>query len=311
MISVVLPTHNPNPVRLARVLDSLARQTLEPEHWEFVLVDNASAAPVTLDAPLLQSKVRHQVILESNPGLAFARRRGLSESRAPLCVFVDDDNVLAPDYLENARALMEGHHVLGALGGKSLPEFERKPEPWVDEFHGLLALRDLGDKSLHASWNREYPACAPIGAGMVLRREAARAWLESPSHLTDRRGGELSSGGDNDIVLCLLKAGWEVAYEPSLVLTHLIPAQRLEPDYLARLNHGIQKSWMRVLSHHGINPWPPIPAWTVPPRRLKAWLACRAWSSPAARIRWQGTCGHFEGRVQGRQACPRETPQAR
>lgn len=305
MISVVLPTHNPDPARLPRVLDSLARQTLNPEYWELVLVDNASVSPVTLNAPLLQAKIRHQVVVESHPGLTFARLRGLSESRAPLCVFVDDDNVLAPDYLENACTLMESNPSLGALGGRSIPEFERQPEPWMGEFHGLLALRDLGDKPLLASWNHEYPECAPIGAGMVLRREAARAWLESsPSHLTDRRGKELSSGGDNDIVLCLLKAGWKVAYEPSLVLTHLIPANRLEPDYLARLNHGIQKSWMRVLSHHGINPWPPIPAWTAAPRRWKAWLACRAWSSPAARIRWQGACGHFEGRVQDGQTAP-------
>ena len=32
-------------------------------------------------------------------------------------------------------------------------------------------------------------------------------------------------------------------------------------------------------------------------RQFKAWFGHRAWTSPAARIRWQGACGHYEGRI--------------
>jgi hypothetical protein len=134
---------------------------------------------------------------------------------------------------------------------------------------------------------------------MAIRRAAARQWLNdaSAASLPDRQGGELTSGGDNDIVFTLLKHGWEVGYFPELSLEHLIPASRLAPDYLARLNRGIQKSWMQVLTRHDANPWPPIAAWTVPLRQAKAWFTHRAWAGPAARIRWCGACGHFEGRV--------------
>jgi hypothetical protein len=72
----------------------------------------------------------------------------------------------------------------------------------------------------------------------------------------------------------------------------------LSPGYLARLNRGIQKSWMQVLSLHEANPWPQIPNWTVPLRKFKAWIRHRAWSGPIGQIRWQGACGHFEGRAQ-------------
>jgi len=115
--------------------------------------------------------------------------------------------------------------------------------------------------------------------------------------LSDRRGNELTSGGDNDIVLSILESGWDVAYFPELSLTHLIPATRLQPEYLARLNHGIAKSWMQVLSKHQCNPWPPIPAWTVRIRKMKAWFTYRAWAGPVQRICWSGACGHFEGRI--------------
>jgi hypothetical protein len=139
---------------------------------------------------------------------------------------------------------------------------------------------------------------------MALRRPAWNAWLESlrdPAAVpSDRRGGELTSSGDNDIVLCALQAGWRAGYFPELSLTHLIPAGRLDAGYLARLNRGIQQSWMQVLTRHAANPWPALTPAGAALRKAKAWFTNRAWSSPAARVRWQGACGHFDGRVASR-----------
>jgi glycosyltransferase involved in cell wall biosynthesis len=296
-LTVILCAHNPHPGRLARTLAGLRAQTLPVAQWDCVLVDNASTPPLALTAADALPNLR--IVREPTSGLSHARRCGLRETAAPLCVFADDDNVLAPDYLAQAVRLSAAHPRAGAFGGRSVPEFETPPPQWACEFFDLLALRDLGPSPIVASAEtppRAYPPCAPIGAGMVLRREAASAWLDAPeSGLTDRRGGELTSGGDNDIVLALFAAGWDVAYFPELSLTHLIPAARLEADYLARLNHGIQKSWPQVLARHGLHPWPSVPTWTLPLRKLKAWFAHRAWSSPAARIRWQGVCGRFDG----------------
>src|SRR5690606_755347 len=105
---------------------------------------------------------------EETLGLTAARRRGLFEARGDVIVMVDDDNVLNPDYLEQAAALITEYPQLGAAGGKSRPEFETPPAAWVSEFHGLLACRNLGDEVLIATslWHdgkrrNEYPAFAP------------------------------------------------------------------------------------------------------------------------------------------------------
>jgi glycosyltransferase involved in cell wall biosynthesis len=280
---------------------------LSVERWEAVLVDNASEPLLSLEGFRDTMPAHLRLVREPQLGLTAARRRGFAEARAPLCVLVDDDNVLAPDYLSHVVRLFSEHSRLGALGGKSLPEFEVEPPGWAREFLPLLALRDLGDQPCLAEGLRppgaarnRYPAeAAPIGAGMAIRREAAAPWLaqSADSPLSDRRGAELTSGGDNDIVFTVLQRGWAVGYFPELVLTHLIPAGRLEAGYLARLNHGIQKSWVQVLAKYEACPWPPIAGWTVPLRALKAWLTSRAWTSHAARIRWRGACGHFEGRA--------------
>ncbi|MBS0630861.1 MAG: glycosyltransferase family 2 protein [Verrucomicrobia bacterium] len=296
-LSVIICAHNSHPGRLARTLAGLHAQTLPSERWELLLVDNASTPPLV--SPTLP---RARLICENRPGLTYARRRGIRKADAPIAVFVDDDNVLAPDYLAQVLAIFAAHPTVGAIGGKSVPEFETPPEPWAHEFLPLLALRDPGDAVQlspdSAVPPKQYPLCAPIGAGMALRTSAVRGWLDRTGpELSDRRGTELTSSGDNDIVLAILSAGWRVGYFPALSLIHLIPAGRLTRDYLARLNRGIALSWVQVLALYGISPWPRIHPATLPLRRLKAWLACRAWRGPAAYIRWQGACGHFAGRA--------------
>ena len=305
LLSVIICAHNSHPGRLRRTLQGLRAQTLPADRWETLLVDNASTPALAPSAFAADSPANLRLVNEPAPGLSHARRRGFIEARGEFFVLADDDNVLDPGYLARVIAHFAAHAQVGALGGPCRPEFEREPAPWQKEFLGLLALRDLGPVPVIAGLRPpgevkdSYPLCSPVGAGMALRRPAAQAWLDhaDPSALTDRRGGALTSGGDNDIVIHVLRAGWEVGYFPDLSQIHLIPAGRLDPAYLARLNRGIQTSWMQVLTRHGLNEWPSIPAWTVPLRQAKAWFTHRAWSSPSARIRWQGACGHFQGRV--------------
>lgn len=307
-ISFILCTHNPDPVRLRRTLSGLRSQSLAPGRCETLIVDNASSPPVERVIEGEEKPAGMRLVREPRLGLTFARQRGLAEARGRYCVLVDDDNVLASDYAAQAVRLLDGHLGVGAAGGRSLPEFEREPEAWQKDFFSLLALRDLGNEArISAGFGParaqriEYPVeSAPIGAGMAVRREAVQTWLddESAAGISDRRGTELTSGGDNDLVFSILRAGWGTAYFPELKLTHLIPASRLDADYLARLNRGIQKSWMQVLTKNMANPWPTIAHWTIPLRQAKAWLACRAWTHPSAYIRWQGICGHFEGRAE-------------
>jgi len=307
-LTVIICAHDPHPGRLVRTLAALRGQTLPPSRWETLLVDNASTPALTASGFTDSAPPNLRTLLEPRLGLTSARRCGMHAATGELIVFVDDDNVLDPDYLAQTLAAFERLPRVGAIGGKSLPEFS-SPLPaddWHREFLPLLALRDLGESDLVStglrppgSTHNHYPAFAPIGAGMALRRVATASWLnQPPSTLSDRSGPQLTSAGDNDIILAILRAGWEIAYVPTLSLKHIIPDSRLETAYLARLNRSIQKSWLQVLALHDATPWPPIAHWTLPLRTLKAWFTHRAWQRPANHIRWQGACGHFEGRVQ-------------
>jgi glycosyltransferase involved in cell wall biosynthesis len=302
LLTVIICTHNPRKEYLLKVIDSLKSQTLPIQKWEFLIIDNASQVYLSSEVDLSWHP-NAQHIREETLGLTAARLRGIKEASSEVLVFVDDDNVLDPDYLQNTVEIVEKYPDLGAIGGKSLPEFEVEPEPWIDQFHGCLALRDLGNEIqtyFIKNNSKEYPAFAPIGAGLVLQKRAANIYAavvcQDISRMSlGRTGKRLVSGEDNDIVLTLLESGWGVGYFPALQLTHLISANRLTKDYLARLNHASSRSWVQVLAAHDIRPWEKIPQWSVFPRKLKAFFSIQPWKNPESYIKWQGSCGMLEG----------------
>ena len=303
MISVLLATHNSHPGRLGRTVDALCAQTLDTTSWELIVTDNASSPPLNLSSLNVPASVNVRLVREDKPGLIHARMAGIMTSVGDIILFCDDDTVLDADYLAFSAALFEADSRLGNAAGQSLPNFEITPPDWVREFADCLALRDFGDECrvIEGTLNG-YPSFAFGGGGAAFRRAAlalfeARYADSSGPILTGRSGTSLASGEDNTLVLSVLEAGWKVGYFPELTLTHLIPAGRLETAYLGRLNRGIAKSWVEVLGLHDICPWTPAAPWTLPLRKARSYLRNRAWAGPAEYVRWQGACGHFEGRA--------------
>ncbi len=174
-ISVIISTHNPHRGRLQRTIQGLCAQDLPDGRWELIVVDNRSSPPLVRDDLEKECSANISLVREERLGLIFGRLAGIRTSRGPILVFVDDDNILAPDYLTSAVSIFRRLPRLGLSGGKSNPEWERNaPEPWVKESFGNLALRDLGPEELIAEMSDppSYPKCAPIGAGMIARRAA-------------------------------------------------------------------------------------------------------------------------------------------
>ena len=307
-LSIVICTHNPRAEYLAETLDSIARQQALPpgRSLELILIDNASTAP--LDGQIrLPFPELSRIVREERLGLAHARLRGFHEARGGVIVCVDDDNVLRPDYCRAVLAAFDSDPDLGAAGGKSLPRYEAEPPGWFAATSIDLACRDLGDAPLSAKWDdpdtaKAYPDCAPVGAGMAIRRAAYAEYVAAaqadPTRLAlGRKGADLSSGEDNDMILTLLANGWRVAYLPILSLEHLIPARRVSADYLAAYAFSSNRTWVQVLSLHGLSPWPALAGWTLPLRKARAWWRQKPWRGPAERIAWQAACGNLVGRA--------------
>jgi glycosyltransferase involved in cell wall biosynthesis len=286
--------------RLQRVLAALEKECWPREYREIIIVDNRSSPPLA-GMQFGRGDDLPRVVREERLGLTFARIRGIREARGDVIIFVDDDNLLAPNYLRVVAECFDADPALGAVGGKSLPEFQTPPPAWTREFWDVLAIRDLGDESLRAGRGNEYPKCAPIGAGMAVRTDAAAKWAEVAERdaarlALDRTGRALSSGGDNDLILQVLQQNVDVAYIPQLKLIHVIPPARLTRRYLARLSYASSRSWVQVLRLHRMSPWKRLSRFGAAIRKVRSYFLMAAWRGDVEYLRWRGACGIFDGR---------------
>lgn len=239
-LSVVVCSHNPRPDYLQRTLESLRVQTLGPSEWEFLLVDNNSSPGLAGHWSIdWHPRARH--VREEKSGLIHARLRAIAESNGATLVFVDDDNVLAPDYLERANALRQANAHLGTFGAGALePEFELTPPPQVQPWLPMLALRTVLEPHVGANWTEK--ACIPWGAGLCVSRNVAAAFVNRVTHLDissfGRRGEQLFCAEDDLFSFVACEQGLSFGIFPELRITHLIASRRLSPEYILRLVHG-------------------------------------------------------------------------
>jgi glycosyltransferase involved in cell wall biosynthesis len=236
-ISVIVCSYNPRAAYLQRTLQSLAGQTLKRSDWELLLIDNNSDTTLSELWDLSwHPNGRH--LREDELGLTPARLRGIAESAGRLLIFVDDDNVLAADYLERADSLAGSWPELGVFGSGTLePEFETPPPPQVEPLLPMLALRSV--PTAQCANKSTETQCIPWGAGLCVRREIATAYAALVKELSmsalGRSGERLFCGEDDVFSFLASKKGSCFGIFPELRITHLISARRLTENYFVRL----------------------------------------------------------------------------
>lgn len=302
-ISVITCAHNPRMDILHRVWHALGQQTLSQDQWDYILVDNAS------DEPL--SKYLEQIHLpdvrcvhEPMPGLTRARLAGMAAAKGGIVVFVDDDCLLEPDYLENVLSIMREHPFLGAVGGYGRAEYEQPPPAWMDkglrQYHLDFEPSEFGHSLLYARAERCWGPWIPVGAGLVMRRELADAYAADtradPVALgLDRTGAQLFGGGDLDMSIHAIAQGYAVGKDRNLRFTHVVPSFRLELKYMIRLLYMSQYSTERLLIHRGWRSPVPLSSPSLWRRMKQRWKWLQRRQSPDVLCRQAFARGRADG----------------
>ncbi|MEM9806057.1 MAG: hormogonium polysaccharide biosynthesis glycosyltransferase HpsE, partial [Cyanobacteria bacterium P01_D01_bin.56] len=233
-LSVVLPTYN-GANRIPAVLEQLSKQVVNDDIvWNVCVVDNNSsdetAAVVRHYQQQWPAHCPLNYVFEARQGLAYARQCGIDNSDGTLVAFLDDDNWPPCDWVNQVVAFSRGYPQAGAFGGRISGVFEgdNLPED-VEPLLGFLAIRDRGDTP------HPYPIEQlqfPPGAGLAVRRNA---WTQCipPVLVRNTRGAD-----DSEISWRMVKAGWEVWYNPYTTIQHFIPKARLQRSYLRALTHS-------------------------------------------------------------------------
>lgn len=102
-ISVIVPTYKPKEY-LWECLDSLVAQTLPGSEWELLLVLNGCCEPWrTQIEQYIGSKMQGMNVVfvqTDTPGVSNARNIALDRARGEYITFIDDDDYVSPQYLE-------------------------------------------------------------------------------------------------------------------------------------------------------------------------------------------------------------------
>ena len=99
LISGILPTWN-RAGYLRKSLEGLARQTLEPDEFEIIVIDDGSSDETQRVVDLFRENLQLIYLHQENAGISAAKNRGVAQAHAPVLVFLDDDDVARSTLLE-------------------------------------------------------------------------------------------------------------------------------------------------------------------------------------------------------------------
>lgn len=242
-LSVVICTYNRERF-LPDALESLKKQTAPASVYEIVIVNNNSTdktETISLDFKNNNPNLNITYCVEANPGLSFARNRGIVEAQADLISFIDDDGIAREDYIENLITSFETHKTYGAIGGKVIPIYEEKTEPvWMSKYiQGVVSKVDYGDKIV--DFTKKYPA----GCNMAFRKDLFAKFGNFNTDLVYR--------GDDKFVFTNFKSkGVKILYDPTVFVNHFIDAYRTETKFIHKISKSIGASERLRLQNSGI-----------------------------------------------------------
>lgn len=236
-LSLIIPTYN-RAEQLLRALESVVRQTARPGLWECVVVNNNSPDDTLgrFEAFAAQYPALNlRIVTEMQSGVSYARNRGISEAKAGLMAFIDDDERINEDFITAYIDFFDAHPEAVVAGGKIIAEYVTGRPAWMSRFVEMPIANpiDLGDEV------RAFPVGrVPGGGNMALRRSAAVTCGGFDPSL-GRVGKMLVGGEENDLFERLMRAGQTCWYVPGAVMWHIIPPEKLTEGYFRRLCYNV------------------------------------------------------------------------
>jgi glycosyltransferase involved in cell wall biosynthesis len=229
-ITVILCTYN-RCRSLAKALESVAAQIFSKSvEWEVLVVDNNSRDETREVVEELDRRHpgRFRYLLEQRSGKSYALNAGISEARGDILAFMDDDVTVEPTWLQNLTTALDNGEWVGS-GGRILPERNFSPPRWLPltDRYGLAPLA-VFDPGIEAGPLAE----SPFGTNMafqknVFERHGGFRTDLGPHH----SGASPQKSEDSEFGHRLLAAGEPLRYEPSAVVYHSVPQNRVRKAY--------------------------------------------------------------------------------
>ena len=234
-LSVVIPTYGRSQT-LAQLLTLLDAQTLAPDRFEVVIVDDGSPEPVRVSPE--EHRFAIQLFRQENAGPGAARNLAFEKCRAPLVLILNDDALPGPTVLQgHVGAHAAAPPKTAVLGAFPFSENARR-SPFVrlvEDSDLLFTTSGLRDGEFH-DW-RFFWTC-----NLSLPLEAIRSIGGFDTAFRD------PVQEDTELGYRLGLEGWRVLYRADLVCEH---EHALTAEAYFRRMHLWGKNVIRMWEKHG------------------------------------------------------------
>jgi glycosyltransferase involved in cell wall biosynthesis len=246
MLSVIIPTRNRAPL-LRLALESLRNQTLPPDQFEVLVIDNGSTDDTRQAVQSCQLAAPVRYFFDPVPGLHVGRHRGLKEARGDILVYGDDDIEATPTWLE---AIAESFLLPGValVGGNNYPRFEDSPPSWLDKAwspaFGGQAIVSLSVLKLPAG-RRVMSPFGVWGCNFSIRKDVL---LEAGGFHPDGMPDEqirFRGDGETHVSAQIASRGLICMFDSRASVHHAVTRSRMSFQYFRKraFNQGISDSY--------------------------------------------------------------------
>jgi O-antigen biosynthesis protein len=218
-VSIIVPTCE-RPDDLRRCLQSVTVQTTR-HSVEVIVVDNKPSSPAAATVTRGFPSVR--LVIESRPGLSYARNAGIAVASGEIIVTTDDDVVAPADWIEKLIEPFARPDVWGVTGNVLPLELETESQCQFEIYGGLG--KGYKPREFNQSWfraQRDAPPTWEIGAtaNAAFRAHIFRNF--AIGLLDEALGAGTPTGCSEDTYLFyrILKNGGTIVYLPSTYIWH-------------------------------------------------------------------------------------------
>jgi GT2 family glycosyltransferase len=225
---------------LAKCLHALSK--LPDDGQEILVIDNCPSDNST--ALLVETFPQVRYVLEPNPGLDNARNRALLEAKNEVVAFIDDDAVPDGSWLRALIANFNSANVMCVTGLTMPLELETEAQEQFERY-----------SSFSKGFRRKvftFRTCNPVATGSVGAgaNMAFRKSVMQKVGLFDEgldAGTPTHSGGDHEMFMRILMAGYHIVYDPAALNWH---RHRRTKEELRQVIYGYGVGVYSIFTHH-------------------------------------------------------------
>lgn len=219
---------------LSDLLKSISKLTYSEDLYEVLVVNNGceNLEQTILDFQKSNPNINISLLVEPKLGPSFARNKGIRYAKCPYIVCIDDDVIPPKNFLSKCSEIIRKHPDVAIVGGKIVA---------VSNNHKRLKyfLKILGEDSwVFSQTNRKEKKLTHlkfpddlISANILINRNVVKGKVFNEK-FGRRYKNKYIWAEDTELSLRLLYKGKQVIYDPTIISSHLIGEEKLNPRYI-------------------------------------------------------------------------------